>query len=189
MVWPALANTSACPKHCCVSLLDKSATWYLCEWVAFTSQAWFAFYVLRGSVADGELGTAPQRPGGYIGSLNPGQFTGSVLKVQRRGPVMRPAWSCPSIATVTPWRHHLSADGVSSNLLSQGIHLHVTLWAGRFEWLRHLNMQAAGSLGLTRGGGGAGGGNPFFRLLRAYLQHFLPRPAPGALTPPRPGSE
>ena len=50
-------------------------------------------------------------------------------------------------------------------------------------------MQAAGSLGLTRGAGGAGGGNPFFRLLRAYLQHFLPRPAPGALTPPRPGSE
>jgi hypothetical protein len=50
-------------------------------------------------------------------------------------------------------------------------------------------VQAAGSLGLTRGAGGAGGGNPFFRLLRAYLQHFLPRPSFGALAPPRPGSE
>lgn len=46
--------------------------------------------------------------------------------------------------------------------------------------------QAAGSLGLTRGPGGAAGGNPFFRLLRAYLQHFMPRPAPGAPTLQRP---
>ena len=46
-------------------------------------QAWFAFYVLRGSVADSNIGMAPQRPGGYIGSLNPGQFTGSMLKVGR----------------------------------------------------------------------------------------------------------
>lgn len=47
-------------------------------------------------------------------------------------------------------------------------------------------MQAAGSLGLTRGPGGAAGGNPFFRLLHAYLQHFMPRPAPGCPTPQRP---
>ena len=43
-------------------------------------------------------------------------------------------------------------------------------------------VQAAGSLGLTRAAGAGAGGNPFFRLLRQYLQHFLPRPVPGAPT-------
>ena len=43
-------------------------------------QAWFAFYVLRGGLADGGNGPGPGRAGGYMGSLNPSQLTGSVLK-------------------------------------------------------------------------------------------------------------
>jgi hypothetical protein len=86
-LWPTLQHILSIAACDCWTSVPPGI---LCDdWFPFTLQAWFAFYVLRGSVADGELGTAPQRPGGYIGSLNPGQFTGSVLKVQRRGPVMR----------------------------------------------------------------------------------------------------
>ena len=37
------------------------------------------------------------------------------------------------------------------------------------------HWQAAGTLRHGRGGHSEGGGNPYYRLLRAYLQAYLPR--------------
>lgn len=152
--------------------------------------------MLRGGLADGDGGAGPARPGGYMGSLNPGQLTGSVLKVCRdpRSTMTQPAFACQ---TGAPGIGRSSAQDWRQETLGSFGHLHTAsaqsgevLVFDRMQSLTecHDGVQAAGSLRLTRGPGAGAGGNPFFRLLRTYLQHLLPRAVPGSPSPQRPNS-